>query len=394
MSKTVRLLVLLAAAALLSWRLYAVIARRGALRQEGRPASAVAVVLAPVEHKTLRDVRGLTGSLIPRAQFTVAPKIAGRLERLAATISDPVHRGDVIAELDSQEYLQQVAQARAELEVARSQVLDAQSALDVSSNEFTRVRELLSQKVASEAETEQAKARFLAAQARFGVTVAGVRQSEAALKASEVRLSYTRITASWDDPGDIRIIGERFADEGAMLRANDPIVSILDLQSVIAVLAVIERDYPRILPGQAAAVTTDAYPGETFPGHILRKAPLIKEGSRQARVELEIPNPDRRLAPGMFVRAEIELAVHSNVTATSASALVRRQDRLGVFVPDATGTRARFVPVQVGLVSGPDAELLPPAPEGPVIVLGQHLLQDDSPILVTASPDSPDAGRP
>jgi RND family efflux transporter MFP subunit len=271
--------------------------------------------------------------------------------------------------------------------------MDGESALEVASNEFDRVRELLTQKVASEAETDQARARFLAAQAKHAVTMAGVRQAEAALKASEVRLSYTRITAAWDDPGDVRIIGERFADEGAMLRANDPIVSVLDIQTVIAVLEIIERDYPRILPGQSATVTTDAYPGETFPGRILRKAPLIKEASRQARVELEIPNPGLRLSPGMFIRAEIELAVHPDVPAVPATALVRRQDRLGVFIPDGEG-KARFVPVQVGLVSGADAELLPPATGGPIITLGQHLLQDGSPILVTTVPDGQNAPRP
>lgn len=305
MSKPVRILAALAAAALLGWRLYAVFSDREALKKGERGSPPVAVATQSVERKTLRDARILTGSLIPRSQFTLAPKVAGRLERLAVDISDPVRRGDLIAELDSQEYRQQVEQARAELEVARAQVQDAGSTLEVASNDYTRVRELLAQKVASEAETDQVKARFLAAQAKLAVTAAGVRQAEAALGASEVRLSYTRITAAWDGAGDGRVVGERFADEGAMLRANDPIVSILDIQSVIAVLTVIERDYPRILPGQSASVTTDAYPGETFPGRILRKAPLIREESRQARVELEIPNPDLRLSPGMFIRAEI-----------------------------------------------------------------------------------------
>jgi RND family efflux transporter MFP subunit len=394
MSKSVRILASLAVVALLGWRVYVVVAARNTAPHRPSSSTAVPVVLAPVEHKTLRDVRILTGSLIPLSQFNLAPKVAGRLERLAVKISDPVHKGDLIAELDSQEYLQQVEQARAEREVARSQVLDTASALDVASNDFTRVRELLAQKVASEAEADQAKARFLAAQARHGVTLAGVRQAEAALKASEVRLSYTRITAGWDDPGDIRVIGEKFADEGAMLRANDPIVSVLDIQTVVAVLAVIERDYPRIQPGQAASVTTDAYPGETFPGRILRKAPLLKEGSRQARVELEIPNPDRKLAPGMFIRAAIELAAHPDVPAVPSSALVRRQDRLGVFVPDAARAKALFVPVTPGLVSGGDTELLPPAPEGPVVVLGQHLLQEGSALLVAPAAGSQDTRTP
>ncbi len=104
-----------------------------------------------------------------------------------------------------------------------------------------------------------------AADAREKVALAQVNQREAAVKAAEVRLSYSRIVAEWKEGSDERVVGERFVDEGAMLSANAPIVSILDIGRLIAVIQVIERDYSKVRIGQEAVVSTDAYPGRTFP---------------------------------------------------------------------------------------------------------------------------------
>ena len=87
-----------------------------------------------------------------------------------------------------------------------------------------------------------------------------------------------------------QVVGERYVHEGAMLAANNPIVSIFDIRSVIAAIHVIEEDYSKIRLGLDADVLTDAYPGRSFSGKVVRMAPLLKETSRQARVEIEIPN--------------------------------------------------------------------------------------------------------
>lgn len=388
MKKPVLLLVLVLLA-LIAWRLYSISAKRSDPGKRSRPQAAVAVELQPVERRTLRDVRTLTGSLAPRSQFILAPKMAGRLEEVRVEIGDAVTNGSLIARLDDQEYRQQAEQARAEWEVAKAQVLDADSALDVASRDFDRTRELLNQKVASEAETEQARAKFLAAQARQAVVNAQVRQAEAALRGAEIRLSYTRIAAGWEGADGVRYVGERFADEGAMLKANDPIVSLLDLRTLVGVIFVIERDYAGIHPGQPAVITTDARPGQSFSGRIVRKAPLLKEESRQARVEIEVPNPGLLLAPGMFMRAEIELAVRTDVQSVPSSSLVQRGGETGIFLVESGADAARFVPVTIGLVSGPWTEIASPLLQGRVVTLGQHLLEDGSAVQLPG-----EAGKP
>ena len=107
---------------------------------------------------------------------------------------------------------------------------------------------------------------------------------------------------------------------------------------VIALIDVIERDYPDVGPGQEAVIDTDAFPGREFAGKVTRVAPLLKETSRQARVEIEMPNPERLLKPGMFVRVRIEFDRHENATVVPLAALARRE------CVGEVETRSRFQP--------------------------------------------------
>jgi len=214
------------------------------------------------------------------------------------------------------------------------------------------------------------------------VALAQVAEKEAALKAVQVRLSYTRIHANWEDGKAHRVVGERFMDEGAMLAPNASIVSILDIGSVTAVIHVIERDYPKLVIGQNAVVVTDAFPGKSFPGKIVRIAPLLRETSREARVELRVPNSGHVLKPGMFVRVQIEFQRHENAVVVPLTALTKRLGQQGVFVADRQEMKAHFVPVTLGIVNNEWAEVLKSPVSGWVVTLGQHLLEDGATIIL------------
>jgi RND family efflux transporter MFP subunit len=394
MKRLILILLALALAAGVAWRLHSVLSKAPEGRRRGG-SRAVAVALEPVRRQTVRDVGEFTGTLQAESRFVIAPKVPGRLEKLMVNIGDTVARGDLVAVVESEEYEQQVAQARAELEVSRANLAESRSALNVSKREFDRARELREQKVASEAELDEAEARYSAAQAKHEVAEAQIRQKEAALKTAEVRLGYTRIHAAWEDADERRVIAERFVDEGALLKVNDPIVSVVDLSRVIAVVHVIERDFPDIRLGQSVTIRTDAYGDRRFSGTIVRRAPILREESRQARVEIEIPNPDRLLAPGMFVRAEIEFAEHKDATVVPVAALVRRNSDRGVFLADMTEKKVRFVPTEVGVIDGAVAEVLKPAElDGLVVALGHHLLEDGGAIIVPEAGEGAETPRP
>ncbi|HEX5136948.1 MAG TPA: efflux RND transporter periplasmic adaptor subunit [Planctomycetota bacterium] len=350
----------------------------------------VAVVAQPVTKARVEDARTLVGTLRPRSQFIVSGKIAGRLERLVVNVGDRLENGQTVAWLDDDEAVQQVEQARAELEVARAGADEAQVAAGRSQREHERISELRARGVASEAELDLAKSDLDAQQAKVKLAQAAVQQRDAARKAAEVRLSYTKIEVAWPDGGGPRVVAERYVDEGATLAAGAPILSVLEAEPLVAEVNVAEKDYPRLRVGQAAAVTTDAHPGDVFQGTVVRLAPFFREASRQARIEVEVPDEMGRLRPGMFVRARIVLAVREGATVVPLDAVVRRDGVDGVFLVDESEKRARFVPVRVGVVGERRAEILEPPLEGLVVTVGQHLIDDGAPLAATVRPG--DAG--
>jgi RND family efflux transporter MFP subunit len=387
MKKKAALLAILLVLGLFGWQIYARLTSldKSSMRRKG--AIPVAVKAAPIRKVTLKDIGFFTGSLYPKSQFIVAPKIAGRLDKLFVKIGDRVKKDQLIAVLENEEYLQQVDQAKAELEVARANFQESRSSLEIADREFERAKTLRQKRIASESELDSAQAQFSAQDAKHKVAAAQVTQKEAALKAAQVRLAYTQIRTSWEDGDDTRVVGERFVDDGAMLAPNASIVSVLDIRTLTGVIYVIERDYSKVRIGQPAVVSTDAFPGKTFLGRVVRVAPILKETSREARVEIEVPNPDGVLKPGMFIRVEIEFSKVDEATVVPISAVAKRNGRQGVFQIDLKEMTAQFVPVDLGIVNNEQAQILNPPLTGQVVTLGHHLLEEGSSIILPGKGD-------
>ena len=101
--------------------------------------------------------RTFSGELEALAEFVVAPKVSGRVERVIVNIADTVTRGQIVAELDNEEYVQTVAQARADLVVAGANRSQARSALEIANREFKRTESLLKRGIASDSEFDAAR---------------------------------------------------------------------------------------------------------------------------------------------------------------------------------------------------------------------------------------------
>jgi len=370
------LLLVVAIASIAGWQLYIRVFDLSTQKKPSRPAVKVPVETKPIQKGTICDVSVFTGSLEAKSQFVVAPKVAGWLKKLFVNVGDIVQQNQVIAILDDEEFAQQVEQVRAELKVAQANAENCTSDLDMARREYERAKALREKQIASASELDVSEAAFNASQAKLKVSLAQVAQKDAALRAADFRLSYTKVRAFWENGVQNRVVGERFVDEGELLQINQPIVSILENDPQTAVVYVIERDYPKMKVGQEAIVTTDAYPDRTFTGTVVRIAPLLKESSRQARVEIEMPNPEHLLKPGMFVRTRVEFARHENATLVPLATLVRRNGEEGIFIADMANLKALFVPVTTGIISGEVAEIIKPKISGFAITMGNHLLED------------------
>jgi RND family efflux transporter MFP subunit len=340
------------------------------------------VEVADVERGPLELRRTFSGALEAPTQFVVSPKVSGRVERLAVNLADEVRRGQVVAELDNDEYVQAVAQAGAELAVAQANLVEARSALEIAERDLSRTTRLRERGVASEADLDTARANRQAKQARQEVARAGVTRARAALETARIRLGYTKITADWSDGNGNRVIAERYVDEGQTVSANTPLLRIVELDPLTGVIFVTEKDYGQLQPGQAATLTTDAYPGKTFSGLIERIAPVFRQATRQARVELSVRNPDLKLKPGMFIRATIVLDRVADAVIVPQQALTSRSDRTGIFVVSEDGRRVLWREVRVGIGDGDRVQVLDDKLSGRVVTLGQQLVEDGSAILI------------
>lgn len=364
------------------WLVHRRLAERRVPERTGR-IRPVTVEATPVVRATLFDEAHFVGSLVARSQFVVSSKIPGRLQTLAVDIGDSIRHGDLIALLDSEEYRYQAQQARAELEVSEAALAEARSARALAASELQRVRSLHAEGIASDAKLEDIKARWDAADARVNLAQAQIRQRRASLQGAEVRLSYTRLYAQWDsNMGGTWYVAERFADAGTMLRANDPVVSVVDHSTLRAVVHAIERDYAAVQPGQRAVLRTDVYPEEPFEGFVARRAPVLDQRTLHARVEIEVPNLEGRLVPGMFIRAQIRFGSRPDVLVIPLAALTRRNGRQGVFQVDKDTMTARFVEVETGIQSDDQVELAHPDLTGKVVTLGHHLLEDGGTVII------------
>ncbi|GAK52993.1 efflux transporter, RND family, MFP subunit [Candidatus Moduliflexus flocculans] len=412
MKKLIGIIIILALLGLLGWRIYQRIQEASASKtptrqptaagspqgQGSRPGGgtfgkqAVAVEVAPVKQQTLQEMGQYTGSLSPQSQFVVTANVSGRLERLLVNIGDRVKQNQVIATIDAELFQQQVERAQADLDVAKANLTEAESTLFAAQREFERSKTLSQGNILSQSKLDAAEAEYNAAEARVKVAQANVASRESALKTAQLNLSYTSVKATWSGDKGERVIAERFASEGALLKANDQIVSVVDIRSIICVINVIERDYFRIKPGQQASVTTDAFPGQIFDGRVARIAPILKETSRQAAIEIDIPNPNELLKPGMFARVQLQFDEIPNATVVPVAALVRRNEQQGVFVVDEQQMSAKFVPVTVGVTNAEVAQILAPPLSGIVVTLGQHLLEDGS-SLTLPQQQTPDGER-
>lgn len=348
----------------------------------GRAAAPAPVELAPMTVGAIAERRHFSGALTPAAEFVVAAKIPGRLQQMLVELGQTVERGAVVARLDDDEHAQAVIEAEALVAVAQARLGEVTSAVGAAERTYARLQSLAERAMATEAALDQAEADMLARRAAVAVAEAQIRQAEAELAGARIRLGYCTITAEWSEGDAARIVGDRFADPGATIAANQPLATVLSVHPLIAEIYVTEAVYRRLAIGQSATLRTDAWPEEDFPATVLRISPRFAAASRQAVVELQVDNPDQRLKPGMFIRATIVLATETTATRVPAMALSRRGGTDVVFVVENGGDTVRQVPVRIGIRDGDQVQISGEGLTGQVVTLGQQLIEDGSRVVV------------
>lgn len=366
----------------LTWRMISLFTKKtnGVGGKSGRPP--VAVEVDSVRYEPIQEIREFTGTVFPMYQYVVAPKVSGRILEMKKRIGDWVEPDEVIARIDDAEYQQAVLEADANLRIAQASLTEAQSQFALAKQELERVRSLQEKGIASPSELDAAMTIYDAQESRLKLAHAQVEQRDAVLQSSRIRLGYTVLTAT--EPG---FIGERFVDAGSLLSPNTPVVTVIGINDVIIRTTIIERDYGQIRVGQDANVQVDAFPDQQFSGKVARIAPMLQEASRMANMEIEVVNDSLLLKPGMFTRVYVVLNEKDSAQVVPSKAVVSHSGENGIYVVDKDHQHVNYYAVRTGIVTEDKTEIVTPLLDGLVVTLGQHLLEDGSPVIL------PDPGR-
>lgn len=368
-------------AAVLIWRIAALVMGGGGGPSGRFSSPPVAVEVAEVARRPIRETMQMTGSIYPLYQYIVAPKVSGRIVRINKRIGDWVDAGESVARIDDGEYQQLVLEAEANHRIAQANLAETRSQFELAGQELERVKSLRQMQIAPQSDLDAAQTKYEALMSRIELAEAQVEQRQAALNAARIRLGYTDLVAA--EPG---FVGERFTDEGSLLSPNSPVISVIGIDTVIVKTTVIERAYGQVRAGQAADIRVDAFPDMVFSGRVSRIAPKLEESSRVAQMEAEVANDSLYLKPGMFCTVTLALAQKDSAQVVPTQAVVTRNGSTGVFlIPDGEAT-ANYVPVEAGIVSSDLTEIISPVLRGRVVTLGQHLLQDGSSVILPGAP--------
>jgi len=350
------------------------------------PASAertrgpVPVEVAPIEQGPLTALRVLSGALEPSARVVVAAEVAGTVLRVHVDLADEVDPGQPLATLDARAYRQSEAAARAAHTVARARADAAERSQELTARALARAEALADRGIASERALDDARAAAAEAEGALAIARAELARARADWSGARLERERTEVVGHWSEEAGPRRVGERHVDEGARVGVGDPLFTLVDTDPLVVAVMASPADHARLRPGQE--VRLQGPTGEEAIGEVARVAPAFDPESRQARIEIEVPNAAGALSPGMFVRARTSLERVEDATIVPEEALVSRGGDAIFVVED---SRARLVPVRVGLRSEGRVQVEADAPlSGHVVTLGQQRLRDGAEVRLVS----------
>ncbi|MBN2526350.1 MAG: efflux RND transporter periplasmic adaptor subunit [Deltaproteobacteria bacterium] len=346
-------------------------------RRENRPAP---VAVAPIERGEIDAFRMFSGSLEAGASFVVSAKVKGRIMQVLVDLGDVVTKDMMVARIDDAEYKQSLAKEKADLMVAKANLAEAKSLLEIAGRTLERTTTLHERGVTSDKDLDTVRSDYLAQGAKVAVYEAEVARGRALVNQGKLQVGDATVKAVWSGDDSVRVVAKRYVDDGAIVQANTPLLEIVDLTPLTAVFFVPEKEYGSLQVGQTVSLQTDAFGNEQFEGAISRIAPVFENSSRQARVEVRLPNEDERLKPGMFVKAKVKVKSVSKAVIVPADAIVTRDDTQGVFIIKKGTPTAHWREVIVGIRHGNRVEVQGEDLDGLVVTLGQQLIEDGSPV--------------
>ena len=287
-----------------------------------QPDSVPEVRTATVSTGDVIDSVGATGILEAVTTVQVGSQVSGKIQELYADFNSIVRAGEVIARLDPSLFETQVEQSKANLIRAQADVERLAIAVDDAETKLARAEGLSARDLIPASELEAAQVEVRLAEAQLRSSRAQMTQAEASLNQVNVNLGHTIITSPIDG-----IVISRSVDVGQTVAASmqAPILFLLaaDLTKMKVNANIDESDVGRIRPGQVVTFRVDAYPDSEFEGLVsqVRLEPIVVENVVTYATQIDVPNPDLRLKPGMTATVTLEIARRNDAVRIPNAAL-------------------------------------------------------------------------
>ena len=282
----------------------------------------------------------LPGDITPLVEASIYARSSGYLQRRYVDIGDRVHAGQLLAIVEAPDLDQQVAQGRAAVAQAQQQLGQAEAQLDQQKAQrdlqrITRDRYaiLVKKGALSRQDGDNQETAYQTAEATVGANVASVQAAEENVRAARANLDrllalqgFEKIIAPFDGIITARLVEQGYfiSTSGASsgpapmgLGGNTPggtqnssggqLFRLAQIGTVRIFINVPQSDAPGLHVGQTADVLVQEFPGRVFPGRIARSTSSLDINSRTLLTEVDVPNPQSILLPGMYAQVRLHI---------------------------------------------------------------------------------------
>ena len=321
------LLVLLGALGLGGWRHYQAGLEVAATAQQRRtfvPDVQVAAVRAADSKITV----SLPATTTAFEAANIFARTSGYIEKRYVDIGDRVKAGTLLANIIAPELDHQITQAKATLAQDQATLQQTQASRDLAQRTNARDSNLVQKGWLTLQQGDNDQLTLKAQEAAVGVAQSNIAAQEAQIRVLEQEKAYQRVVAPFDG-----VVTQRAIDNGSLVQSGSTFMFTLMHADVIRTQVFIPQDEAfGVGPGVDAVVHVPEIPDRTFPGKVTRIASALQPGSRTLLTEIDVPNPDGALSPGIYCTVELFVPRKTPSMIIPADAVVFDQNGLHVAV--------------------------------------------------------------
>ena len=315
--------------------------------------------VARVTREDLFKEVNLDGEFRPYVEAELNAKVSGYVKDMKVDFGDKVKAGQLLATLEVLELQDELDSARAAEQKAEADYTNAHLI-------YTRL-----QSVNKDHPNLVAQQDLDTAQANDLTTTAAIAAAKADVEKYQTLVGYTQITAPFDG-----VVTRRYADPGVLIQAGTssdtqalPLVRVSDNYRLRLDFPVTVDYVKDIHLGDPIAVRVDSLNGQTFTGAISRFADAVSQNTRTMNTEIEVPNPDLKLVPGMYATVTLKVEKRPQALAVPIEAVAGEPPTVYVINQD---HQVEERPVKLGLETPDKYEVLSGLREGDLVVIGNR----------------------